>query len=621
MIPIDESEINSYKSILSEQKLGDLNPAKRPEVKQKIKDTFRNKKENFVILNLSKESLLGEINNLFLKYNNIKSILSYLRHNSSLSHEIERYTLFLNNANTSQRLYHLKYDVTEPGKCLTCSKTTKFENFTLGYKDYCSVKCVQNSPLVQDQKKKTLFKNYGVEHALQSESIQNKKKETNLNHFGSDEPFKCILIKEKIKATNLDRLGVENPFESNLIQEQIRQTNLEKYGVESPLQNREILEKTKQTNLERYGVENPAQNKEVQERTRRTTLEKFYAKLFTSDRLKNLVKPLFLLHEFRGVESRYKFQCIKCNNVFESHLQDGAIPGCLTCFPLGRSSYENSIYDFLKSVNTQNIIKDGRSTIPPLELDFYLPEHQLAIEFNGVFWHSEKRNKDSKYHLNKTNLCKAKGIQLIHIFEDEWIEKQEIVKSIIKNKLGLTENKIYARECEIKEVDKKSSKEFLFNNHLQEPINSKHNFGLYYNNELVYLISLSKPRFNKNYQFELTRSCPKINTSVVGGFNKLIKHAIKTLNIASIISYVDKRYFDGRGYKDWKLVGESKPNYFYMKDYQVRESRIKYQKHKLKDLFPDSYDVNLTEWQIMQLAGYDRIWDCGNIVFEYRPQN
>jgi hypothetical protein len=668
MIPNDTSIVNKYKSTLSDQKLGDLNPAKRPEVRQKIKDSLLSRKSNFVILNLSKESLLEEISNLFSsKANNIKSISSYLSHNTSLAKEIERHTPFLVTANTNQRLYHLRHNLVEQGKCLTCCSITKFENYAKGYRSWCSVECVQNSTQIQDKKKKTSFQNYGAEYALQSELIQNRKKQTNLERFGVEEPLKCDTIKEKIKQTNLERFGVENPFELESIQEKIRVTNLERYGVAYPLQNKEVQEKTKQTNLERYGVENPAKSVEVQEKTKQTCLERYgvenpaksaevqerikqtnlerfgfespfknkeirdktnkkifqktYFKLLHNDKFSTKIRPLFLLEDFKGVEFRYKFQCLKCENVFEDNLRDGKIPRCCICFPHAKSILENNIHDFLKLCNVPNISRNSKSIIPPLELDLYLPNHKLAIEFNGVFWHSENSpgGTSPQYHLNKTKLCEEKGIQLLHIFEDEWIEKQEIVKSIIKNKLGLIENKIYARNCEIRDVSNEEAYNFLFDNHLQTPVNSKHNFGLYTkDNELMYLIGLSKPRFNKKYEYELVRSCPRISTSVIGGFSKLLNYAVKTLQIKSLVSYVDKRYFTGSGYNDknWKLAHETTPNYFYTTGNVLRESRVKFQKHKLKHLFPDLYDAKLTEWQIMQLAGYDRIWDCGNLVFE-----
>ena len=112
----------------------------------------------------------------------------------------------------------------------------------------------------------------------------------------------------------------------------------------------------------------------------------------------------------------------------------------------------------------------------------------------------------------------------------------------------------------------------------------------------------------------MIRSCTKLNKIVIGGFDKLVKNLpIK----GNILSYVDKRYFNGNGYKNWNYLGKTDPNYYYLdlKIYLNKQSRLKFQKHKLPKLFPDVYDKDLTEWEIMQLAGYDRIWDCGNLVY------
>ncbi len=335
------------------------------------------------------------------------------------------------------------------------------------------------------------------------------------------------------------------------------------------------------------------------------------------DRLKDLVEPLFTLEEFKGViKKKYNFKCKKCSNIFEDNLDSGRVPRCYICFPHVVSHYENDICLWLEELNIQKIVRNTRQVISPLELDIYLPEYKLAIEFNGLVWHSEiSGKKDRKYHLDKTNGCEEKGIQLLHIFEDEWVQKQEIVKSIIKSKLGLITNRIYARDTEVKSVTNDIAYSFLFDNHLQVPISCEHYLGLYYQDALVYLIGISKPRFNKDYQYELVRSCPLININVVGGFSKLIKYAVQALSISTMISYVDRRYFTGKGYKDWTFLRSIDPNYFYTKGYK-RESRVKYQKHKLAKLFSTTYDANLTEWKIMQLNGFDRIWDCGNLVFE-----
>lgn len=447
-------------------------------------------------------------------------------------------------------------------------------------------------------------------------------KQTCLKKYGVDSPAKSIIIKKRMKQACLKKYGVGHPSQSIKIKVKFKQTCLKKYGVGHPLQNKKIKDKQKQTCREKYGVDNVSQHKEIKLYVKKKRLKITYDRLFFSDRLKGLVKPLFSLEDYRGIhtleekDNKYKFQCLQCNNTFEDNLADGRIPRCYTCFPVLKtytSKCEDVIENWLRSFGIKDIQRGNMSIINPYQLDIYLPGHKLAIEFNGLYWHSEiGGGKDKNYHLNKTNLCKEKGIQLMHIFEDEWINKQEIVKSIIKNKLGLIDYRIYARECAIKEVDKEEALLFLMNNHLQEPLKTKYNYGVYYKDDLVHLISLSKPRFNKNYEYEVVRSCSKIDTVVIGGFSKMLKYVEKELNIQSLISYVDKRYFNGTGYKDWALIGETKPNYFYMKDYQNREGRLKYQKHKIMG---KEEDRSLTEWQIMQLKGYDRIWDCGNKVF------
>jgi len=202
-------------------------------------------------------------------------------------------------------------------------------------------------------------------------------------------------------------------------------------------------------------------------------------------------------------------------------------------------------------------------------------------------------------------------VNLIHIFEDEWYDKQDIVKSILKAKMGKIENKIYARKCEVKKVSNDEVIDFLFENHLQGPINGK-SIGLYYNDELVSSIVYGSPRYNKQYEIEIFRFCNKIETHVVGGLSRLISH----IN-GSKVSYCDKRYSIGVGYKSSGFIssGESTPSYYYLnKTYRNKFSRLQFQKHKLPNLL-EVFDPNLTEWENMQLNGYDRIWDCGNFVF------
>ena len=257
---------------------------------------------------------------------------------------------------------------------------------------------------------------------------------------------------------------------------------------------------------------------------------------------------------------------------------------------------------------------NNRTILNGKELDIYIQSHNLAIEFDGLYWHSEKYvNKD--YHLNKTKECEKQGIHLIHVFEDEWLYKQDIVKSRIKNMLGLTPNKIYGRKTKIKEVSSKECKKFLDKNHIQGGVNSKIKLGLYYNDELVSLMTFgflrkSMGTTSVDGSYELLRFCNKLDTSVIGAADKLLKHFVKTYKPKEIISYADKRWSQGDLYEKlgFNFTHDSKPNYWYIIGTN-REYRYKYRKDVL---VKEGYDSSKTEHHIMKSRGIYRIYDCGN---------
>lgn len=181
------------------------------------------------------------------------------------------------------------------------------------------------------------------------------------------------------------------------------------------------------------------------------------------------------------------------------------------------------------------------------ELDFYFPEHSLAIEYNGCWYHSSKF-KDPGYHTRKYNECLGKGIQLLSIWEDSWNNKQDIVKSLICSKFGVFNHKIGARWCEVKEVSVKESREFLETNHLQGYCNAKWRYGLYYNGELVSMLTFGPSRF-KAGETELLRACTKTGYSVSGGMSRMFKRFITDTNTESIVSYADCDISVGNLYK------------------------------------------------------------------------
>ena len=328
----------------------------------------------------------------------------------------------------------------------------------------------------------------------------------------------------------------------------------------------------------------------------------------------------YSLVEYKNSRIKVKIICSE-HGVFEQRPNDHLSgQGCPKCSMGGTSYKEKELSDFIKETYDGEIIENSRSIISPLELDIYLPELRLAFEFNGLYWHNELY-VDKNYHLNKTKLCEEKGIHLVHIYEDDWVFKNDIVKSRILNLLGKTQRKIYARQCEIKEVSSKESKEFLIENHIQGNVNSKVKLGLYYKEELVSLMTFGNLRKNlgsssKENSYELLRFCNKINTNVIGGANKLYKFFVMMLNPKEILSYADRSWtsktkeslYDKLGFT---LLGESRSNYHYIVEGK-RKNRFNYRKDIL---VKEGFDLGKTERDIMFDRGIYRIYNCGSLKY------
>lgn len=252
-----------------------------------------------------------------------------------------------------------------------------------------------------------------------------------------------------------------------------------------------------------------------------------------------------------------------------------------------------------------------------LEFDIYLPSKNLAIEFNGNYWHSDAVRNDKNYHINKTNIAKSKGIFLYHIFEWEWYNKTAQVINQLKNLLGVNQTTIYARKCILREVSNKEAQDFQEQNHLRGSASASVRLGLYYNNELVSLMTFGKPRFNKNVEWELVRFCSKAGTNVVGGASKLFKYFIRTYNPKSIVSYSEVAKTTGKlyGLLGFSLATYSTPNYVWVKHNSVF---TRYQSQKYKLLSQGLGALGSTEQEIRKAQGFNRVFDCGNRVHIWR---
>lgn len=331
-----------------------------------------------------------------------------------------------------------------------------------------------------------------------------------------------------------------------------------------------------------------------------------------------LPKDITLISEYVGARVKVTLQC-SCGHTWEalptnitSH--DSGIR-CIKCNPFSTSKAEIEIREFISSIYRGWVEYKDRKLLPNnLEIDIVIPDKGLAFEYNGLYFHRESSRVHKKYHQFKTDyLMNEYGYQLIHINEDEWLQKQDIVKSRIRNLFGLS-TKIHARKCTVREIDYPGS--FLEENHIQgKGAPTSINLGLFYYDELVSVMTFSKPKFSKDYDYELVRFCSLLDISVVGGASKLYKY-FTTHYKGSIVSYSDRRWSTGNLYKQlgFTYSHTSEPNYKYYRN-AVSLTRYQCQKHLLKDKFPNSYREDLTEKEIMQLEGFYPVYDCGNDVW------
>ena len=523
---------------------------------------------------------------------------------------------------------------------------------------------------IKSKIKETNLKKYGVEFVSQSPDIRNKIKNTNLERYGVDNTFKSEGIKSKIKETNLKKYGVEFVSQSRDIKERIKESNLEKYGVANVFQSEDIKSKIKETNLEKYGVEFISQSINIKDKTRKTFINKYSGIGFESDTINEKIKKSNIsrygsefISQNQDIKLKIKETNIKrygtdnieksdnyrlryniCNHpnylkylnnktsifkcdIGEDHnfeinkdnfynRKNSNIPLCTICYPIGDSSSikELELLYYISSIYKGEILPGYRDG---LEIDIYLPDLKIGFEFNGLYWHSIEF-KDKNYHIDKTKHFQEKGIRIIHVWEDDWSFKNEIIKSQIKNWIGLEENRIFARKCKVREiVDPRIVRNFLNNNHVQGYIPSTIKIGLFYNDQLVSLMTFDhfegRKKMNDS-EWNLSRFVNILNTNVVGSASKLLSFFIKNYNPSRIISFADKSWSVGSIYYrlGFNLKSETAPNYKYI----VNNIRKNKQNYKKQNLVKIGCDESHSEVKIMKSLGFNRIYDCGQIKFE-----
>lgn len=327
---------------------------------------------------------------------------------------------------------------------------------------------------------------------------------------------------------------------------------------------------------------------------------------------------------FTILEIKNEKVLVQCKNGHISEISKynlHKLQGCGQCDFEGKGSSEEALLEKLFNDLDVDYIKNNRNIIYPYELDFYLPKYNLAIEYNGYPFHTEMYGKNKNDHLKKTILCEKQNIQLIHIFYDELLYEKDKTFKKLNYILGKEDRKLYARKCKVKEINYKDARSFCESYHLQNYHPSKIKLGLFYDKELVSVMTFGKTYKESNEyndQWELIRYCSKCN--VIGGASKLLNYFKRNYNWNKIITYADRRWSKGDLYYKlgFDFIKFTKPNYYYInsksKGNKIREHRFKYRKNIVKNWNIEGD----TEEEIMKNAGFTKIWGCGHMKFEMK---
>lgn len=536
-----------------------------------------------------------------------------IKANKELYQQICHETEFLNEVkevSVSLRLFCILNNIQEIPLCKECKQNqvspTKMKRKGhpyMGFAEFCCRSCATKNKGTQEKHISTTLERFGTEHASQSESIKEKVRQTNLERYGVEYAMQSEELKKKFEQNSTDKYGVPYPIMNAHIRAKANLTFETRYGG-NPLGNVNIREKIKQTNLERYGTEHIASSKE------------FICKNWGFSNIE-----YDLLNDKEWIESHYaKHGSIQtaCEHLpfdaetYARRLKQFNIPIRHT---VSSSIGESELLDFISSLYDGTIERSNKTVLSDRRhLDIYLPDAQIAFEYNGVYWHSEAF-KPKDYHQTKTLECMDQGIRLFHIWEDDWLDpnKQSILKTTIRHIFGKTNVKVNARECSIEELDFKQASEFLNKYHIQGSCNASVYIGLFHHDMLVACLLMKQKQDN---EWSLVRYASSV--SVRGGFSKLLSHFKKMKEWKKIETFARLDTSDGSLYCKTGFVFEhiTTPIMFYVStgNQPKRYNREKFMKYKLSTLL-ENFDPNITEHENMRNHGFLRLYDSGLMKF------
>lgn len=570
------------------------------------------------------------------------------------------------NAHGSQRIWHILNGAT-PSTCRHCGGDVRWDREKREYRRFCSISCGNSSKEVLDKRAKTCEAKFGVRNPMQSEDVRRKVEETSLHRFGVrhafqnpdvrdkfkkglldkygvDNPAKIVSVKEKTAKTNtsrygvrctlqdedvkrkseetmLRRYGVTKVFDSVQLREKLEATNLDRYGSKSSLGNKRVREKCEETNLSKYGYRNPMQNPDVRSRAIGTSigrygvpnpsqshishdvLEKIQDKNWLTEQHIIQRKPISTISEELGVST------------FPIHQQLATMGIEVQRFD--KSWAEREIQSTIAQMYAGKVLTNSRKVIHPLEVDCFLPELQLAFEYNGLHWHSESVIQDRSYHLEKTRKCEKVGVTLVHIFESDWVHKRDIVVARMSSLLD-ADTKMDACEFRVVRVSERIKTSFLKRNHIHGSCRSSYSIGLAREQKLYAIMTFDEVHDASDSHWTIRRFCERQGVTIIDGAKILLEAFVDRVNPKSVLSQVDRRWGDDNLYSSlgFHLVQETPPGFSYTKGTRMYD-RLEFQKRKLSKVLAN-FDPVMTVYENMRNHGYDRIWDCGHLVYKIR---
>ena len=554
-------------------------------------------------------------------------------------------------------------------RCSTLDKETQAKRIETCIATYGETH-PNKSEAVKEKARVTSIERYGTDNPAKSDKIKEKAKQTNIERHGAEYYSQTDECKRKVrkswdnktpdeltkmersrKATRLNRYGDENYNN----REKFQQTCEEKYGVENVFQLQEVKEKSITTSLEHYGVKHYTQTDEYKEKTRElrakmtpeeiseiarkieATIRSRYgvSNYSQTDAFKDAIrntwnnKPRCVIDKINNIrkatcEERYGVENYSSTDEWRSKVKQtnlkkyGVEWACMRPESRNYKTISKVNLAFAEQLSSNGIEYEMEFPLGSYSYDFKVGDALIEIDptithnsFLNIFG-SEPKHPD--YHLNKTRHAAENGYRCIHIWD--WDDAGKII-SMLKPKQTL-----YARKLTIREVDDTECNEFLNAYHLQNTCKGQSiRLGLYADDMLVELMTFGKPRYNRNYEYELLRLCSHSDYMVVGGAERLFRHFAEHYNPQSIISYCDASKFDGGVYDKlgFDLMSISRPTiHWWDSEHHITDNLLR--QRGFDQLFGTEYGKGTDNEALMLEHGFLPVYDCGQMSFGWKAE-